>query len=218
MELTSITYNGTTLQVTQTGTFTWTADDITLTLRPNMTWRAVRGEQAVIGPDSTAQTAIDALAAAERKAAREASARERLTTGQLFAREMRAYLHIGPRTRRHREGNDLYGNDLHRAIVQTVIEVTTGQWVHPDRISPAIRPAFGAALSHDRSITSGRSETIVVAYVNSLSPWDLCALLGEMVDAAIIHVGGGERWYSSLAATLTWDERGRVVRRELQAA
>jgi hypothetical protein len=218
MELTSITFNGTTHEAVPTGTFTWTAADITLTLRPNMTWRAVRGEQAVIGPDSTAQTAVDALAAAEHKADREASARQRLTAGQLFAREIRAYLHIGPRTRRHREGNDLYGNDLHRAIVQTVIEVTTGQWIHPDRIEPAIRPAFGAALSHDRSITSGRSEVLVVAYVNSLSPWDLCALLGEMVDADIIHVGGGERWYSELAQSLAWDDRGRAIRRELQTA
>lgn len=218
MELTSITYNGTTLQATQTGTFTWTAAGFAIRLRPDLRWSATRNDRTASG--ETAQDAIDAIATQEAKAAREEAARANLTKGQLFTRLMRQHLSIGPRTRRHRTNRSYHGSDLHTATVRTGIEaVTRGtEYGHDEEFITACREAFGALLSYDKHIADSRAATIVVAYVNSLSPWDLCALLGDMADADVIHVGGGERWFSRLADNLVWDAQGRPVRRELQAA
>jgi hypothetical protein len=218
MELTSVTYNGTTVQAAQTGTFTWAAADFAIRLRPDLRWSATRNDRTASG--ETAQDAVDAIAAIERKAAREDAARASLTKGQLFARLMRQHLSIGPRTRRHRINRSYHGSDLHTAIVRTGIEAVTegAEYGHREDFITACRAAFGALLSYDKHIADSRAATIVVAYVNALSPWDLCALLADMADADVIHVGAGERWFSQLADSLVWDPQGHPVRRELQAA
>jgi len=37
-----------------------------------------------------------------------------------------------------------------------------------------------------------------VARCNGLSPWQLCNLLGRMIDAEISNVGEGERFFTQL--------------------
>ncbi|MGP3951313.1 hypothetical protein [Streptomyces sp. 7N604] len=192
----TVTFNGAPLELAKSSRKTWSADGITIRLCIDTRWAATRDGSGRYAPAAaTAQAALDNLAAMERKEARRAA----LTPGQRFAYDMRAYLHIGPRTRRYRNGTD-----LHREIVRTGIEVVTERFGYSDRFVEAVRPAYGALLSYNKHIPTSRAGTRVSLYVNQLSSWQLLDLLAEMTDADVIHVGGGERWFQELNRSLTY--------------
>lgn len=195
----TVTFNGQPLALTETSWNAWTADGITVKILPTALWGASRTGNYPQGYDSP-QQALDALAATEAKAARAATIRAGLTPGQRFARDMRTYLHIGASTRRFR-GDD----DLHAEILRLGLELVFhgSDFGYREELVAAVRPAFGALLSYDTHIACGRlGGTLVCQYVHALSPWQLLDLLGEMVDAGITHVGGGERWLQDLNKTL----------------
>ena len=45
-----------------------------------------------------------------------------------------------------------------------------------------------------KHVEGGRINPSQRSYLQSLSPWHLAALLGEMADAGVTNAGEGERW------------------------
>lgn len=121
-----------------------------------------------------------------------------MTKGQQFAKDMRKNLGIGTRTRRFRTGR----TDLHVEILAAIEHAKyDAGWYHQER-EELFCEASGAWLSYDAHIASSRAHSTVIAHINSLSPWQFCNLIGEMVDAGITNVGQGERFFAAMASRL----------------
>ncbi|MEU1273004.1 hypothetical protein [Streptomyces sp. NPDC005799] len=117
-----------------------------------------------------------------------------MTKGQQFTKDMRKNLGIGTRTRRFRNGLD-----LHVDILECIQHATfDAGWYRPER-EELFRAAFGAWQSYNKHIAGYRANSNVISHINALSPWQFCALLGEMVDAEITNVGQGERFFADMA-------------------
>lgn len=198
MTLETLIHNGTSLTVIETGPVTWTAGDINLRLRPNMTWMATRGEHTATG--ATAQDAVNALAKAERKAEKAAKLAASSTEGQIFAREMRAYLHIGPRTRRF-DGKK-WQQDGHRDVLTLIAEANNHPGLRNAEREAIFRTAFAALCSWEKHIDGYRADAALVSHINAMTPYQFCGLLGDMIDAEISNVGEGETFFKSMAGRL----------------
>jgi hypothetical protein len=117
------------------------------------------------------------------------------TKGQRFAKDMRKNLAIGTRTRRW--GSRVFkGSDLHRMILECIAEATHYDGMYSEARTELFRAAFPALCSYEKHILGGRADAVLVAHCNSLTPWQLCNLLGDMVDAGITNVGEGERFFA----------------------
>lgn len=196
MNTEAITINGTETTLTAAGFMTWTASDITLRLRPNMTWRATRGDHA--GHGDTAQTATNDLIAIETKAASTVKLADRSTKGQNFAREMRAHLHIGVRTRRL--NSKKWTEDGHRDVMQAIADANNlPSGSERDAI---FQTAFSALCSWEKHILNGRADAGLVAHINQMTPHQFVGLVADMVDAGISNVGEGEQYFAGLARNL----------------
>lgn len=196
MDVQVININGTQTTLTNAGHMTWTTNDLTLRLRPNMTWRATRGDHA--GTGDTAQAATDSLTAAENKTAKAVKLAARSTKGQNFAREMRAHLHIGVRTRRF--NSKKWTEDGHRDVMQTIADANnlpSGS----DR-DATFQAAFAALCSWEKHIFNGRADAGLVAHINKMSPYQFVGLIGQMIDAEISNVGEGEQFFADMARSL----------------
>jgi hypothetical protein len=198
MNTEAITINGTHTPLTSTNAVTWTASDITLRLRPNMTWRATRGELA--GHGDTAQEAADNLIAAERKEEKAAQLAAASTTGQNFAREMRSYLQIGPRTRRF--NSKKWTVDGHRDVINLIAEASYNPGMYNADREAIFRTAGAALRSWEKHIDDCRADVNLVAHINAMTPYQFVGLLGDMVDAGITNVGEGERYFAEMARRL----------------
>lgn len=197
MELTTVTYNGTALQATPSALFTWTAGDFTLRVRPNLTWTATRGEMSAVG--TTAQEAVDNLAAAEAKTERAAKLAARSTKGQIFAREMRTHLHIGARTRRFAKR---WIADGHRDVMQAIADANNYRGsLNPER-EAIFRTAFAALCSWEKHIAGYRTDAALISHINAMTPHQFVSLIGDMIDAGISNVGEGERFFAEMARRL----------------
>jgi len=191
-----ITVNGTETTLTADGHMTWTAADLSVRLRPNMTWRATRGDLA--GHGDTAQEAANNLTAAENKAAKVAAITARSTKGQIFAREMRAHLHIGARTRRF--DSKKWQQDGHRDVMQTIAD-SNNYLTDSDR-DAIFQTAFSALCSWEKHIAGGRADATLVAHINSMPPQQFVGLIADMIDAEITNVGQGEQFFADMARRL----------------
>jgi hypothetical protein len=120
-----------------------------------------------------------------------------LTAGQIFARDMRKNLGIGTRTRRFKGYSD-----KHAEILECIQHAIYDAGWYTERRENIFRTARGAWFSYDKHIAGYRVNSNVIAHINSLSPWQFCNLLGEMVDANITNVGEGERWFAALSRRL----------------
>ena len=120
-----------------------------------------------------------------------------MTKGQQFAKVMRSNLGIGARTRRHRGGVD-----LHAEILECIRNATYYPGYYTGERSELFQAAFGAQVSYGKHIAGYRADANLVAHINALSPWQFCALLGEMVDAEITNVGQGEQFFADMARDL----------------
>jgi hypothetical protein len=120
-----------------------------------------------------------------------------MTKGQQFAKVMRSNLGIGARTRRFREGTD-----LHAEILECVRNATYYPGYYTGERANLFQAAFSAQVSYTKHIAGHRADATVVSHINALSPWNFCALLGDMVDAQITNVGEGEQFFSELRAEL----------------
>ncbi|MFJ4974232.1 hypothetical protein ACIP6X_02575 [Streptomyces coeruleorubidus] len=120
-----------------------------------------------------------------------------MTKGQQFAKTMRSNLGIGARTRRHRKGVD-----LHAEILECIRNATYYPGYYTGQRAELFQAAFNAQVSYTKHIAGYRADATVVAHVNALSPWQFCALLGDMVDAGIANAGEGERFFADMARRL----------------
>ena len=195
MDTKAIAINGTETALVAAGFMTWTASDISLRLCPNMTWAAVRGEISANG--STAQEAADNLAAAERKAEKAAKLVARSTKGQNFAREMRAHLHIGARTRRHRKNGD-----LHTQILEAITNAAWYEGYYEASRQDIFRTAMGAWMSYNKHIAGYRANCNVISHIKALSPYQFVGLIADMIDAEITNVGEGEIFFAEMGRRL----------------
>jgi hypothetical protein len=124
-----------------------------------------------------------------------------MTKGQQFAKDMRKNLGIGTRTRRW--GSRVFkGSDMHRMILDCIAEATHYNGMYGEARTDLFRAAFPALCSYEKHILGGRADAVLVAHCNGLTPWQLCNLLGEMVDAEITNVGEGERFFAAMARRL----------------
>ncbi|WP_404974774.1 hypothetical protein [[Kitasatospora] papulosa] len=194
----TITINGTDTTLASTGTFTWTAGTINLRQRPNMTWSATRNEQAAIG--ATAQEAADALLALEAKAQRAANLAARSTKGQIFAREMRTYLHIGARTRRF--NSKKWQQDGHRDILNLIAEANNEPGMRNAEREAIFQTAYAALCSWEKHIDGYRADAVLVSHINNMTPYQFCALLGDMIDAEISNAGEGETFFRTMTGRI----------------
>lgn len=194
----SITINGTRIDLSATGAVTWTASDISLRLCPNMTWAATRGEISANG--DTAQAATGNLLAAERKAEKAAKLAARSTNGQIFAREMRAYLHIGPRTRRF--NSKKWDKDGHRDVMQAIADANNYPGSSNPEREAIFRTAFSALCSWEKHIAGYRADAVLISHINSMTPHQFVGLIGDMVDAEISNVGEGEIFFAEMTCHL----------------
>ncbi|MFE9735446.1 hypothetical protein ACFYO9_33885 [Streptomyces sp. NPDC005863] len=121
-----------------------------------------------------------------------------MTKGQQFAKIMRSNLGIGARTRRFRKGVD-----LHAQIIECVRNATYYPGCYTGERAESFQAAFAAQVSYTKHITGGRADVSVITHTTTLTPWQLCALLGDMVDAGITNVGEGERFFADMARQLT---------------
>ena len=120
-----------------------------------------------------------------------------MTKGQEFAKTMRKNLGIGTRTRRRR-----LGLDLHAEILECIQYAVFEPGWYTEVRQELFRSAFGAWQSYNKHIAGYRANSNVIARINGLSPWQFCALLGQMIDADITNVGEGEQFFSDMARTL----------------
>lgn len=197
MELTTVTINGTIEMATPSGLFTWTAGDLALRVRPNLSWTATRGEMSATG--ATAQDAADALAAAEAKTERVAKLTARSTKGQAFAREMRAYLHIGARTRRFAKR---WIADGHRDVMQAIADANNYRGSLDSEREAIFRTAFSALCSWEKHIDGYRADAALISHINAMTPHQFVGLIGDMIDAGISNVGEGERFFAEMSRRL----------------
>ncbi|GAA3807780.1 hypothetical protein [Streptomyces chiangmaiensis] len=115
------------------------------------------------------------------------------TQGQQFAEQMRYFLSIGTRTRRNRKGGD-----LHRDIADWIKSAAMEPGTFPPDQEAVFKAAFDAACSWFKWIKMGRSDYRVCDYVNSLSPYRFCALLGDMIDEHIATSSQGGQYFAQL--------------------
>jgi hypothetical protein len=192
----AITINDTEITLTAAGFMTWTATDISLRLRPNMTWRATRNDLTGVG--ATAQEAADNLIAAECKMVKAAAVMARSSKGQIFAREMRAHLHIGARTRRF--DSKKWQQDGHRDVMQTIADANN--YPTDSERETIFRTAFAALCSWEKHIDGCRADARLVAHISSMTPHQFVGLIADMIDAEITNVGQGELFFADMARRL----------------
>lgn len=116
-----------------------------------------------------------------------------MTKGQQFAKVMRSNLGIGARTRRFRKGVD-----LHTEILDCIRNATYYPGYYTGERAELFQAAFGAQVSYTKHVAGYRADASVITYINSLSPYAFCVLLGDMIDAGISNVGEGEAFFSQL--------------------
>ncbi|MFJ7329004.1 hypothetical protein ACIQVN_22530 [Streptomyces cyaneofuscatus] len=119
-----------------------------------------------------------------------------MTTGQQFAKDMQKNLSIGTRTRRW--SGKPPDSDMHELILKSIAhaQATLRDGGHSKTRTELVRSAFWAMCSYEKHIWNGRATPVLVAYLNDQTPWQLCNLLGQMIDAKISNVGEGERFFS----------------------
>jgi hypothetical protein len=114
------------------------------------------------------------------------------TPGQQITAALRRYFHIGPRTRQTRKG---------QAMVEAMLEAIELTREYNAIYAPATQEAFAlgksAVASWRKHVGGYRLPGQQIAALRALSPWNMTALLGEMVDAEITNVGEGERWFAA---------------------
>lgn len=195
MNTEAITINGTEITLTAVGFMTWNASDISLRLRPNMTWEAARGQIAAGG--DTAQAAADNLVVAELKAEKAAKLAARSTTGQIFAREMRSYLHIGASTRRF--NNKKWMKDGHRDVMDLIAEASYSPGMRNAEREAIFQTASAALRSWEKHIDGYRADAVLVSHINSMTPYQFVGLIADMIDAEISNVYEGEQFFAAMA-------------------
>lgn len=115
-------------------------------------------------------------------------------TAAATTKTLRRYFRISPRTRRWRQGEDMFDRMLtaveHAACQPGYFSETTEQ---------ALAPAFGAVNAYRKHIDGYRIDGETISRIKSLSPWQFAGLIGQMVEAGVTNTGEGERFFNAMA-------------------
>lgn len=109
------------------------------------------------------------------------------------------HLSIGTRTRRW-SSRTFPDSDMHEMVLEPIAHATHHDDWYGEARTELFRAVFPALCSYEKHIWNGRADPVLVAYCNNLTPWQLCNLLGDMVDAKITNVGEGERFFTQYLA------------------
>lgn len=121
----------------------------------------------------------------------------RVSTGQKFAKEMRYFLAIGTRTPRYRKGID-----LHAEIADWVRIAAMEPGTLYSSQQDSFLPAFDPACSWYKHIKAARASYLVIEHVNAMSPYQFCAMLGQMIDARVHTTSQGAQYFDQMRARL----------------
>ena len=124
------------------------------------------------------------------------------TAGQNLAQALRYYFSVGTRTRRDRRDEFGTVRNLHHAMVEAIVDCAQNPGYFGPNLEGALRPGYGAALSHEKHVQGYRADCTLIRHVNELTPWQFAALLGQMTDAGITNTGQGERFFADMAREL----------------
>jgi hypothetical protein len=116
------------------------------------------------------------------------------TAGQELTATLRRYFSVGPRTRRYRKGTD-----LHREMIEALYLAAQYPGYYCQATQDAFHAGFGAALSYSKHVSGYRISGTLAAQIQTMSPWNFAAMLGQMVDAGVENTGTGERFFSEMA-------------------
>lgn len=116
------------------------------------------------------------------------------TAGQELTATLRRYFHIGPRTRKGRNGDN-----LHADMLQNIAYAATEPGYFTPTTEAALRAGWVAYLSYQKHIAGYRVDGNLIFHITSLSPWHFAAFLGAIVDAGISNVGEAERYFNQMA-------------------
>ncbi|WP_181785353.1 hypothetical protein [Streptomyces phytophilus] len=114
------------------------------------------------------------------------------TKGQEFVKAITTLHHIGPRTRRYRDGSDLV-----RAMLTDVQQAVSTPIMFSEQRATALQTAWTAVTAYYKHIDGGRISPEKCLAVKSLSPYQFAKFLGRMVDAGIGNMGEAERWLNT---------------------
>lgn len=121
-----------------------------------------------------------------------------MTAGQELTAALRRYFSVGTTTRRYRR-RDGYRQDLHRDMVEAVMNAAQYPGYFTEKTQDALKAGFGAALSYGKHVEGYRISGTLAYRINSMSAWQFAALLGQMTDAGVTCTGDGERFFSDMA-------------------
>lgn len=92
--------------------------------------------------------------------------------------------------------------DLHREIAEWIKSAAMEPGsLHPDQ-EAAFRPAFDVACSWFKWIKLGRADYTVSGYVDSLSPYQFCSFLGQMIDDGVTSTSQAGTYFSEMRTRL----------------
>jgi hypothetical protein len=142
------------------------------------------------------------------------------TTGQQLTAALRRLHHIGPRILRLRKerGYTRRQNIVDQAI-ETIVTAVSYPGYYTGQTHDALSSGYRAILGWSKHVGGYRLDPTQIAYLNSLTPWEFTALLGEMVDADINTTGDAERWFAARRAqdVAAWEAKNAEKSRRLAA-
>lgn len=115
------------------------------------------------------------------------------TAGTEFAQTVLRNFHIGPRTRRYRDGVD-----LHAEVIESITHAMYLPGYHSENTERAYRLATGAVMSYQKHVLGYRIDGGLNARIQQMSPRQFVLFLADMIDAGVETVGDGERYLNGL--------------------
>lgn len=116
------------------------------------------------------------------------------TPGQVLAAELRREFSIGARTRRRRGRTD-----FRRDIIEAIESATRYPGTYVGARHEAYARAWVIACAWRKHVDGYRIDGVLHSRITQMSPWQLTALLGRMVDAGISNVGEAEVFFQAMA-------------------
>ena len=120
-----------------------------------------------------------------------------MTTTQLtetVTETVTRYFHIGPRTRRFRNGAD-----MHAEIVEAVLTAAQYPGAYAERTEAGLRQAFAAACGYQKHIKGYRVDGTVIAKVNAMTAYQFAKMLDAMIAAGVSNTFEAEAFFKALA-------------------
>jgi hypothetical protein len=116
------------------------------------------------------------------------------TAGREFAATILRNFHIGPRTRRYRDGMD-----LHAEIAETIEHAVYLPGYHSEATTAAYSPAFAAVAGYRKHVQGYRVRPETCAKVAAMTPRQFVLMLAAMVDAGVSNQGEAETYFQGMA-------------------